>query len=48
MQTQILKVAMIASLLACAVGIAAFVRGAYDYSSRYPAGYPTIVEPQGG
>jgi hypothetical protein len=34
MQTQILKVAMIAALLACAVGIAAFARGAYDYSSR--------------
>ncbi|MFN3623957.1 MAG: hypothetical protein ACK4TP_07825 [Hyphomicrobium sp.] len=34
MQTQILKAAMIAALLACAVGIAAFARGAYEYSSR--------------
>ena len=34
MQTQILKVAMMAALLVCAVGIAAFARGAYEYSLR--------------
>jgi hypothetical protein len=37
MQTQILKVAMIAAMLACAVGIAAFARGAYDYTPPVPA-----------
>ena len=34
MQTQILKVAITAALLVCAVGIAAFARGAYEYSQR--------------
>lgn len=46
MQTQILKAAMIAALLASAVGIAAFARGAYDYSSRAamhrPADMPVV------
>jgi len=28
---------MFAALLACAVGIAAFARGAYEYASRSPA-----------
>lgn len=37
MQTQILKVAMMAALLACAIGIAAFARGAYEYSARVAA-----------
>jgi hypothetical protein len=37
MQTQILKVAMMAALLACAVGIAAFARAAYDYQPRKAA-----------
>lgn len=36
MQTQILKAAMIAALLACAIGIATFARGAYEYSARAP------------
>lgn len=36
MQIQILKAAMIAALLACAVGIATFARGAYEYSARGP------------
>jgi hypothetical protein len=34
MQTQVLKVAIMAALLVCAVGIAAFARGAYEYSLR--------------
>jgi hypothetical protein len=34
MQTQILKVAITAALLVCAVAIAAFARGAYEYSLR--------------
>lgn len=37
MQTQILKVAMMAALLACAIGIAAFARGAYEFSLRTAA-----------
>ena len=37
MHTQILKVAMMAALLACAVGIAAFVRAANDYNPRLAA-----------
>jgi len=40
MQTQILKVAMMAALLACAVGIAAFARGAYEFSTRTAVSHP--------
>jgi len=39
MQTQILKVAMMAALLACAIGIAAFARGAYEFSTRIAASH---------
>ena len=43
MRIQILQAAMIAALLACAIGIAAFARGAYEYSVRQSA----IGMPQG-
>lgn len=48
MRTQILKVAMIAAMLACAVGIAAFARGAYHYSPRMPVPQASDLGPRPG
>ena len=48
MRTQILKLAMIAAMLACAIGIAAFARGAYDYSARMPVPEASDLGPRPG